>query len=130
MIQTDGKLLGLGIDLVDLSEMEKSIQSPSFQKRVYTAGEILFIHSSATKVIHRYAELFAGKEAVMKAMGMGLGQGLWFRQIELVMSKNEIEVYLFGAAALRAFDLGILNWHVSLTHTPEVAMAVAVALSA
>src|SRR5688572_22949535 len=119
MIQTDGKLLSLGIDLVDLSEMEKSIQSLSFQKRVYTAGEILFIRSSATKVIHRYAELFAGKEAVMKAMGMGLGQGLWFRQIELVMSKNEIEVYLFGAAALRAFDLGILNWHVSLTHTPE-----------
>jgi holo-[acyl-carrier protein] synthase len=129
MSGNNSKFLGLGLDMVDIADMRDSLRSPSFLRRVYTAGEIMAISPLAKDSVYQYAERFALKEAVMKALGSGINQGVWFRSIEIVKVDNHFDAYLFGTAAVRAFDLGINNWQLCSSITSKVVVAVAVALS-
>jgi holo-[acyl-carrier protein] synthase len=70
---------------------------------------------------------FAAKEAVMKAMGLGLGRCHW-RDIEVVRGPAGVPtISLSGAAARRAVELGVTSWHLSLSHCRAYAVAYAVA---
>jgi len=79
--------------------------------------------------VSRLAVRFGAKEAVMKALGAGLG-AFAFRDVEVVRDDDSgaPSLALHGAAAARATARGVLAWHVSLTHTDTTAMAVVLAL--
>jgi holo-[acyl-carrier protein] synthase len=73
------------------------------------------------------AARFAAKEAVLKAMGVGIGAAD-FREMEVVRGPGgEPTLALSGRAAALAGTRGIDRWHVSLTHTDQVAVASVVA---
>ena len=75
------------------------------------------------------AARFGAKEAVMKAMGVGLWK-FKFRDVEVVRAKSGApSVTLHGRAAEMAAERGIGGWHLSLTHTETTAMAVVLALA-
>jgi holo-[acyl-carrier protein] synthase len=64
----------------------------------------------------------------MKALGVGLG-AFKLRDVEVVRRKSGAPVVaLYGKAAALAEERGVSDWHLSLTHTDLVAMAVAIAL--
>ncbi len=74
------------------------------------------------------AARFAAKEAVMKALGVGLGR-FALRDIEVMRSPSGApSLRLHGAAAAEAAEQGVAGWRLSLSHTPRLAQAVAVAL--
>ena len=76
----------------------------------------------------RYAARFAAKEAVMKAMGVGMGACKW-REIEVVKAPSGApSVCLHGGAQLLADARAITQWRLTMTHTHRVAEAIAVAL--
>jgi holo-[acyl-carrier protein] synthase len=76
----------------------------------------------------RLAARFAAKEAVMKALGVGLWK-FAFHDVEVVRGDGgEPGLALRGRAAALAAERGAVGWHLSLTHTDSMAMAVAVAL--
>lgn len=76
------------------------------------------------------AARFAAKEAVMKALGVGLGR-FALREVEVTRSPSGApSVRLHGGAAAVAHERGVVEWHLSLSHTHRVAHAVAVALEA
>ena len=76
----------------------------------------------------RFAARFAAKEAVLKAMGVGLG-ACAFRDIEVVRAESGApSLALHGAAAELAAARGIARWHVSLSHTSVVAEALVIAV--
>ena len=70
-------VLGLGFDLVDIAQLESRLSNESLRRRVFTLSEIV-IASQRRKALECYAGKFAVKEAVMKCLGAGIQQGLWF----------------------------------------------------
>lgn len=121
-------VVGLGTDLVDLDRFRSVLaRTPSIVDRLFTPGEQAYA-SRRRDPTEPLGARFAAKEAVLKAMGLGLG-GASFRDIEVVRAESgEPSVLLHGGAADEARARGIATWMLSLSHTHHVAQAVALAV--
>jgi holo-[acyl-carrier protein] synthase len=74
--------------------------------------------------IQRLAGKFAVKEAIMKALGTGWGNGVSFTDIEVItLMSGEPTVRLHRKLALLEKTKAISEWLVSITHTDYLAMA-------
>jgi holo-[acyl-carrier protein] synthase len=96
--------------------------------RLFTDGEQQYAYGHHDPV-SRLAVRFGAKEAVMKALGAGLGS-FAFRDVEVVRDDDTgaPSLALHGGAAGLAEARGVRAWQVSLTHTDTTAMAVVLAL--
>lgn len=95
-----------------------------FLNRFFTAAE----RAECGDKANRLAARIAGKEAVAKALGTGIGDIRWV-DIEILSDERRRPVlYLHGAAAELSAQMGLTQWDISLTHTDEYVSAVAVAL--
>ena len=102
-------------------------RTPTLVDRVFTEQERAYADKKRDPT-ERYAVRWAAKEAVMKALGVGLGE-VDLREIEVVRADSgEPSVHLHGRAAKRAADKGVSSWLLTLTHTDVTAQAIAVAL--
>ena len=121
-------LLGLGCDWVDIAKLEKSMMSDAFRNRVFTPAEIDFAQTRP-KPLESYAGKFAVKEAVMKCLGGGIQQGVWFTHIETLNSSTGAPyLTLYEVAQSLAVERGIVSWQISISHTAHTAGAVVLAL--
>lgn len=123
-------VLGHGIDLVDVASLRRWIEDPRnpFLPRCFTKSELERIGEGALRV-QRLAGRFAAKEAVMKALGTGFGNGVAFTDVEVFRDDGQPpNVQLKGGAAVAAESSGILTWKLSISHTSTHAMASAIAL--
>lgn len=120
-------MIGVGIDAVDLDRFRRVLaRRPLLASRLFTDAERSFVARRADPV-PGLAARFAAKEAVMKALGTGIG-GIRFAEVEVVSSESGApHLAISGLAAARAEALGIQSWHVSLSHTATVAAAIVVA---
>jgi holo-[acyl-carrier protein] synthase len=104
-------------------------RTPTLIERLYSDGE----RAEAAKrsdPTERLAVRFAAKEAVMKALGVGLG-GIDLRDVEVVRADSgEPSLVITGRAAELAAARGVARWHLSLTHTERSATAFVIAESA
>ncbi|MFO7590790.1 MAG: holo-ACP synthase [Acidimicrobiia bacterium] len=121
-------VMGLGTDLVEVERFRLAMQ------RRAALPERLFSDAEREYAFRQYdpakslAARFGAKEAVMKAMGVGLWK-FKFRDVEVVRARSGApSVSLGGRAAEMAEERGITGWHLSLTHTETTAMAVVLAL--
>lgn len=120
-------IVGIGIDVVDVARMRETIAStPSLCERCFTVAERAYAELARDSA-ERFAVRFAAKEAVMKAMGVGLG-AFAFHDVEVVRAADGVPTLLItGDAARLANERGITRWHVSLTHTEITAAAYVIA---
>jgi phosphopantetheine--protein transferase-like protein len=123
-----GVVVGLGTDLVEIERFRLAM------KRRAKLGERLFSDEERAYAERhrdpapRLAARFAAKEAVMKALGVGLG-AFKLRDVEVARHRSGApELVLRGKATALADRRGVTGWHLSLTHTDSMAMAVAIAL--
>lgn len=118
---------GIGVDAVDIERFRTSLtRTPSMRGRLFTDEELAYV---APKVdpVRSLAARFAAREAVMKAMGLGLG-AFGFHEVWVSRAESgEPSLRVTGRAAELAADRGITSWHLSLTHTDLVAIAYVVA---
>jgi holo-[acyl-carrier protein] synthase len=121
-------IVGVGIDAVELDRMRKVLtRTPRIVTRAFTEGERDYCLGRKDPT-ERFAVRFAAKEAVMKAMGVGLG-AFSFQDVEVTRSESGAPALVVrGAAAALAADRGVREWRISLTHTSAVAEAVVLAL--
>ena len=120
---------GLGVDVVDLDRFAAVIERrPTICERVFTDAERAYCdRSTGAKRAERYAGRFAVKEAVHKALGVGIGALRW-RDVEVArVDSGAPTLALHGAAQSLADEQAIARWHVSLTHDRLVTVAVVVA---
>jgi holo-[acyl-carrier protein] synthase len=119
---------GIGIDAVEIERFRRLLaRRPSAAARLFTDGELAY-GAHRRDPAPGLAARFAAKEAVMKAMGVGLG-AFAFRDVEVVSaSSGAPSLVLRGGAQALAGRLGVEGWRLSLTHTESTASAVAVAL--
>lgn len=120
---------GLGVDLVDVDKMRRSLaRTPSLVDRLFTPAEVAYA-SQAADPSERFAARFAAKEAVMKALGVGIGASGW-HDVEVVHSETGApQLQVTGRAAELAAEKGIGQWLVTISHTEITAEAVVVAES-
>ncbi|MCU1452931.1 MAG: acpS [Acidimicrobiales bacterium] len=121
-------VIGIGVDLVEVDRMRRALaRTPSLAGRLFTTGERAYA-TAARDPAERYAARFAAKEAVMKALGVGLGAFDW-HDVEVVRADSgRPSLHVSGRAAELAADLGVRSWLLTLTHTTTQAEAIAVAL--
>jgi holo-[acyl-carrier protein] synthase len=118
-------IVGTGIDIAEVPRIAESIKrfGDRFLRRVFTEEEIRYCDSKANRV-ERYAARFAAKEAAMKALGTGWNRGVRWRDIEVFRQPgNRPTIKFHGVAAEFAAKLGAKNTALSLSHTPELAIA-------
>ncbi len=117
-------VVGIGTDLVDIDRMRSIInRRPRFVQRVFTEGEQAYC-SATRDPSERYAARFAAKEAVLKALGVGLG-GADFGDIEVVrLPSGQPELKITGRAAALADERGIVRWLLTLSHSEHQAFVV------
>ncbi|MFO7323602.1 MAG: holo-ACP synthase [Chloroflexota bacterium] len=120
-------MLRCGIDLVENCRVAEGLNrfGERYLNRFFTPGE----RADCEDQPHRLAARLAAKEAVAKALGTGIGPVSW-REIEVRCNnpQNRPTLFLHGAAATVAAELGLTQWDISLTHTSDYAAAVVVAL--
>ncbi len=121
-------MIRCGIDMIECERIADGIErlGERFLNRFFTAGE----REDCDDTPHRLAARFAGKEAVGKALGTGIGDVSWVEiEIRVNNPRHRPVLILHGAAKELAEEMGLTEWDVSLTHTKEMASAVAVAKS-
>ena len=123
-----GTVVGLGTDLVEVPRFELALtRQPKLAERLFSDDEREYAYRfrDPTKSL---AARFGAKEAVMKAMGVGLWK-FAFRDVEVIRLKSGAPTLaLYNRALEMADERGITAWHLSLTHTDSMAMAVALAV--
>ena len=113
----------VGIDLLEVERMERALaRRPRLAERLFTDAERALAAGNA----RRLAARFCAKEAVAKALTL---DGWNPREIEVLGGGGPPELFLHGAVAQRASELGV-RVEISLTHTDLQAGAVALAVPA
>ena len=122
-------ILGIGSDLCDIRRIEKTLarHGERFTHRVYTEGERARCDRRKARA-EGYARRFAAKEACAKALGTGLSEGVFWRDMEVVnLPSGQPTLRLTGAAAERLAAMlpegHAARIHVSLTDDPPLAQA-------
>ncbi|HSP29554.1 MAG TPA: holo-ACP synthase [Ilumatobacteraceae bacterium] len=120
-------VIGIGIDLVDIERFRRSLErTPSMRTRLFTEIELAYVAPQADPV-PSLAARFAAREAVMKALGVGLGafsfHDVWVERAE----SGRPSLSLAGRAAELATVAGVAVWHLSLTHSDVMAAAYVIA---
>jgi holo-[acyl-carrier protein] synthase len=122
-----GEVVGVGIDAVDVERFRNVLERRSgFAGRVFTDAERAEA-AARHDPVPGLAARFAAKEAVMKSLSVGLG-AFDFADVEVVRGEGGAPALtVTGRAAALAEERAVGGWHISLTHTASVAMAIAVA---
>lgn len=116
-----------GVDLIDIVRVQEAIErhGERFLNRVFTPVELAEVRDDLASLAVR----FAAKEAVAKALGTGIGVICW-QDIEIRRGPaRQPQLYLHSAAAQLAKELGLVHWSISLSHTHDIAIAMAVGIA-
>ena len=110
-----------GIDIIEIGRIKQAIERwrERFLNRIFTEPELKLCRGKAQALAAR----FAGKEAVMKALGTGV-RGIGWREIEILAeSSGKPLVRLSGKAQAKASELGLSGFAISLSDSKEYAVA-------
>ena len=121
-------ILRTGVDLIEIDRVAEVItrHGKRYLERIYTPAEL----EQCGKRTESLAGRFAAKEAVAKALGCGIGEVGW-KEIEILGDEGNAPVLtLYGAAELKASELELTTWSVSLSHSMSHVVAMAVAIGA
>jgi holo-[acyl-carrier protein] synthase len=118
-------VIRVGTDLIEIARVRRSLERyGSFRDRCFTPAEQAYCDSRPNPA-ESYAGRFAGKEAVGKALGFGVARAWAWKEIEIV-GRPKPSVRLSGRVAAWAQKAGAAQIDLSMTHSRELAQAVAV----
>ena len=118
-------IVSIGIDIVEVERIERAIDrhGPRFKERLFTPAEIDYCEKRGARFI-LFAGRFVVKEAALKALGTGWGEGVAWREVEILPSgAGAPQLLLHGIALERFRALGATRAHVSISHTQAHAVA-------
>lgn len=118
-------IIGIGTDIVEVPRIAaKLAKGEGFRNLVFTPFEISYCENQAMPA-ESYAARFAAKEALLKALGTGWGNGgINFDEIEIRNdAAGKPELFLIGNGADRYEQAGIKKIWVSLSHEKSAAVA-------
>lgn len=126
-------IAGHGIDIVEIARIERMLaeHGERFVDRCFTPAERTYCDAGGTRRAERYAVRFAAKEATFKALGTGWRSGIAWTDAGIVhQPSGQPRLELTGRCAVLASEMGIMHWHISLSHTGAYAIASVIARQA
>lgn len=120
-------IVGIGVDAVDVERFARVLErTPRTRERLFTIEELDYADTLADPM-PSLAARFAVREAVMKALGVGLG-AFEFHDISVSRSESgQPRIRQSGRAAELASRCGVERWQVSMSHTDQLAVAYVIA---
>jgi holo-[acyl-carrier protein] synthase len=122
--------LAVGVDLIELARIRRAVErhGERFLVRVYTPDEI----GRYRERLPELAARFAAKEAVSKALGVGVrqisDQGIGWQEVEVLPDPlGKPLLRLSGRARELAEQQGLRQWAISLSHDRDYVVAFVVA---
>jgi len=122
--------LATGVDIIEIARVQRVVErhGERFLERIFTPAELARYRRHPAELAAR----FAAKEAVSKALGVGMqhlsDRGIAWQEVEILPDPHgKPEVYLSGRAADLASAQGLHRWAISLSHSREYAVAFVVA---
>ncbi|MFC9426395.1 MULTISPECIES: holo-ACP synthase [unclassified Streptomyces] len=119
-------IIGVGIDVAEIDRFGESLRrTPQLADRLFLESELL-LPGGERRGTASLAARFAAKEALAKALGAP--GGLHWTDAEVYVEETgRPRLRVTGTVAARAAELGVRNWHISLSHDAGVASAVVIA---
>lgn len=116
-------ITGIGVDIVEISRFKRIIEKNGdrFLKRVFTENEIQYCKKKVELGAPSFSVRFAAKEALFKAIGTGLRDGLMWKDIEIVNDKLGKPSFNLTGKTAELINNRIV--HVSLSHSLDSSIA-------
>lgn len=122
-------IVGVGTDIVDVNRIEKVYQkqTAAFAERLLSDKELLeFEHQLHPERF--LSKRWALKEAVSKALGTGIAQGVRFKDMTIAHKESgQPFLVLLGSTLDKANELGITDWSISVSDEKHHTVAFVVA---
>ena len=121
-------IIGVGIDNVQSKRMKELMLkwADRVEDRVFDEEELKYSKSKGKPHLHLAAR-FAAKEALFKAMGKGLSEGMTWTDVTVINDEyGKPNIHLKRKAKEICKEMEVRTIHVSLSHTDECAMAVVI----
>jgi holo-[acyl-carrier protein] synthase len=121
----DEMIVGIGMDLVSVERIAALLERRGERalRRLFAPGEVAYCRARGRPAVS-FAARFAAKEAFFKALGTGWSGGMAWWEVEVVSAESGAPALrLSGLAAQEAEARGARRYHLSLTHTDDLAGA-------
>ena len=120
-------MIGIGVDAVEIERFRRSLlRTPTLRTRLFTQDELAYV-APKNDPVPSLAARFASREAVMKALGVGLG-AFGFHDVWVSRAQSGApQLNISGAAQELADAAGVRRWHLSITHSDLIAIAYVIA---
>ena len=118
-------IIGCGIDLVKIERIEKIIKrwGNNFNSRIFTPLERDYCEKKKDNKYQSYAGKFAAKEALLKALGLGLRGANW-KEVEIKNDElGQPIIDTFGKLKNIASTRGVNKYFITISHTKEYAIS-------
>ena len=120
-------IAGIGIDLCEISRMEKLLENDHFLTRYFSQEEQDYIHGKGKTAAQTMAGIYAAKEALVKALGCGIITAD-LSAVDVTHDKYGKPSYVLqGEYARLAEDKRVSSFYLSITHDGGMAAAVCAA---
>ena len=124
-------IIGIGTDILEIKRIDKILKKhdKKFIERIYGSNEISIIKNKKNNLKHYLSKRFAAKEAIWKALNSKRGNGLIFKEIEILNDENG-KPYIFFSGKTNKYvkekerELsGTLKFDVSLSDEQQYVIA-------
>lgn len=123
-------MIGIGTDIVEITRVRRIVDGDlgsRFLRRILTETELAQVAGKQARLAEFAASRFAAKEAVVKALGCGIGERTGFHDVEILSEPSGKPVCRLSGRTREAvgFREGD-RLHVTLSHSDGHAVAFAV----
>ncbi|MDR1413476.1 MAG: holo-ACP synthase [Puniceicoccales bacterium] len=118
--------IALGTDIVETERIREVMRKfgDTFLRKIFSDDEIAYCSKCVDPAV-RFAARFAAKEAFSKAVGMGFGKNLRWKDIAVGKKQSgEPQVVLSENAEAAVQKLGFFSIKISISHTKTLAQAI------
>ena len=121
-------IVGTGVDIVEVARFERFVRegNEALLERLFTPAEREYCRPRRASAQH-YAARFAAKEAFVKALGMGIREGIGWQDVEVTHDSLDKPIFRFTPVAeARLRERNVLHSHLSLSHDGGMAVAMVI----
>ena len=115
-------MFGIGVDIVSIDRIAKSLEKPNFLTKVYGQREIALFAAENRIKTNSLAANFAAKEAFSKALGTGV-RGFELTEVEILRDDLGRPYFVLSGKAKEIAERENLSFMVSLSHEKDKAIA-------
>ncbi len=126
------RIIGHGIDVESIASIKEQVDSPSKRWTEQFCSAEERAQANDPPIHYRYyAGRFAGKEAVVKALGTGFAGDITWRGVE-ILRRDSGAPYVRLSDEVKEFaeTLGIIDWFISISYADDIVVASAIAVGA